>query len=130
MLSIRLTFGRHSSNQKGYPFALISGEVMLMARKRLLRSNPITVALCGSQRMTCAPISINLSVKNSLLSNIFLMDQHASSCLSSHHQYNTHEVRCKSRPWRIINGHDRTVYKRLYLIYFLSRNVNIISFLH
>ena len=34
-------------------------------------SNPITVALCGSHNIICAPISINLSTKNNLLSNIF-----------------------------------------------------------
>ena len=37
--------------------------------KRL--SCPMTTALCGSQRIICAPMSMSLSTKNRRLSNIF-----------------------------------------------------------
>ena len=49
----------------------MSGEVMVVALNLNLWSKPITVALCGSQRIICAPISISLSTKKRRDSNIF-----------------------------------------------------------
>ena len=51
--------------------ARMSGEVMVTPRRGALRSRPMTVARCGSQRMIWAPMSISLSTKNSRDSNIF-----------------------------------------------------------
>ena len=51
--------------------ARISGDVMRVARRRMRWSWPMTVARCGSHRITCAPMSMSLSTKNRRLSNIF-----------------------------------------------------------
>ena len=51
--------------------ALMSGETIVVPLNGASWFKPITVALCGSQRIICAPMSINLSTKNSLDSNIF-----------------------------------------------------------
>ena len=51
--------------------ARMSGELMVTPRKLAFRSNPMTVARWGSQRMIWAPMSMSLSTKNSRLSNIF-----------------------------------------------------------
>ena len=67
---IEVPFADNAAISKEIP-ALISGEVILVAFKELSKSIPITVALCGSHKITFAPISINLSTKNNLLSNIF-----------------------------------------------------------
>ena len=55
-----------------------------------------------------------------------LMDEHTTSRLYSHDQDDTHEVRCKARPWRIIDREDRTINKRLDLIDILRRHHEII----
>ena len=51
--------------------ARISGEVILFFLNCRTWSCPITTALWGSHRIICAPISISLSTKKSLDSNIF-----------------------------------------------------------
>ena len=51
--------------------ARISGDVIWIPRKGYFLSSPITFARCGSHNIIWAPISINLSTKKSLLSNIF-----------------------------------------------------------
>ena len=58
----------------------------------------------------------------------FLVDEHTALGLSGHHQYDAHQVRSKTRPGGIVNGHDGTVDEGLYFVFFLPGNENIIPF--
>src|SRR5687768_13288466 len=56
----------------------------------------------------------------------FLVNKHASPGLSSSYQYDTQQVRRKSRPYRISNGENGTINKGIDLIILLCRHVNIV----
>src|SRR3712207_8333692 len=57
----------------------------------------------------------------------FLMNEHASFRLRSHHKHHAEQVGCQSRPRSVGNGHNGAVDERFYLITVLRRHVDVVS---
>src|SRR5690606_30370373 len=85
-------------------------------------SSPVGVA----QDNTGSHIDEFIHKKQTALEH-FLVNKYTSLGLCSNNQEDTQQVRSQTRPWSICYGHNGTIYKCINLIFFLRRDINIIT---